>query len=61
MTEITSAACLPRPPWNKGKITGPKPPLRPSHVCSPRACVSIPASTSADRQLCRRQGLGCEP
>jgi hypothetical protein len=31
MTEITSAACLPRPPCNKGKITGPKPPLRPSH------------------------------
>ena len=21
-----------RPPWNKGKLVGPKPPLRPSHV-----------------------------
>jgi hypothetical protein len=21
-----------RPPWNKGKLLGPKPPLRPSHV-----------------------------
>jgi hypothetical protein len=37
MTEITSAACLPRPPSNKGKITGPKPPLRPSHVWAIRA------------------------
>jgi len=27
MTETNSAAS----PWNKGKITGPKPPLRPSH------------------------------
>jgi hypothetical protein len=28
MTETNSAAS----PWNKGKITGPKPPLRPSHA-----------------------------
>ena len=25
-----------RPPWNKGKLIGAKPPLRPSHVCSIR-------------------------
>jgi hypothetical protein len=24
-----------RPPWNKGKLVGPKPPLRPSHVPRP--------------------------
>jgi hypothetical protein len=32
-----TAACLPRMPWNKGKITGPKPPLRPGHVWALRA------------------------
>src|SRR5262245_61903064 len=26
-----------RPAWNKGKLTGPKPPLRPGHVWSIRA------------------------
>ena len=42
MTEITSTACLlPRPPWNKGKITGPKPPLRPSHVWAIRAKLDL--------------------
>ena len=25
-----------REPWNKGKLVGPKPPLRPSHVWSIR-------------------------
>lgn len=25
-----------RPPWNKGKLVGAKPPLRPSHVWSIR-------------------------
>ena len=25
-----------RPPWNKGKLIGAKPPLRPSHVWSIR-------------------------
>lgn len=27
---------LPRTPWNKGKLIGPKPPLRPKHVWSIR-------------------------
>jgi integrase len=40
MTEIASAACLLRPPW-KGKITGPKPPLRPSHVWAIRAKLDL--------------------
>ena len=28
-------------PWNKGKLVGPKPPLRPSHVWSIRAKLQI--------------------
>lgn len=45
MTKITSAACLPRPPWNKGNITGPKPPLRPSHVWAIRAKLDLEKRT----------------
>jgi integrase len=30
-----------RPPWNKGKIVGAKPPLRPSHVWSIRTKLQI--------------------
>jgi integrase len=30
-----------RPPWNKGKLVGPKPPLRPGHVWSIRAKLQI--------------------
>ena len=30
-----------RPPWNKGKMVGPKPPLRPSHVWSIRTKLQI--------------------
>jgi integrase len=30
-----------RPPWNKGKLVGPKPPLRPSHVWSIRTKLQI--------------------
>jgi integrase len=30
-----------RPPWNKGKIVGAKPPLRPSHVWSIRSKLQI--------------------
>src|SRR5258708_28686655 len=30
-----------RTPWNKGKLVGPKPPLRPSHVWSIRAKLQI--------------------
>jgi hypothetical protein len=28
-------------PWNKGKLTGPKPPLRPKHVWSRRTKLQI--------------------
>ena len=30
-----------RPPWNKGKLVGAKPPLRPSHVWSIRTKLQI--------------------
>jgi len=30
-----------RPPWNKGKLTGAKPPLRPKHVWSIRTKLQI--------------------
>jgi hypothetical protein len=45
MTETSSAAGLPRPAWNKGKITGPKPPLRPSHVWAIRAKLDLEKRT----------------
>ena len=34
-----------RPAWNKGKLTGPKPPLRPGHVWSIRAKLQLDRST----------------
>lgn len=34
-----------RPPWNKGKLVGAKPPLRPSHVWSIRTKLQIEART----------------
>ena len=41
----SSAAVPSRPPWNKGKITGPKPPLRPGHVWSIRAKLQLEQCT----------------
>jgi hypothetical protein len=32
---------LSRPPWNKGKMTGPKAPLRPGHVWAIRAKLHL--------------------
>ena len=34
-----------RPAWNKGKFTGPKPPLRPGHVWSIRAKLQLERRT----------------
>ena len=34
-------ACQGRVPWNKGKLTGAKPPLRPKHVWSIRTKLQI--------------------
>ncbi len=41
-SETTNSGNPPRRcPWNKGKLVGPKPPLRPSHVWSIRAKLQI--------------------
>jgi hypothetical protein len=34
-----------RPPWNKGKLVGAKPPLRPSHVWSIRTKLQLERKT----------------
>jgi integrase len=34
-----------RPPWNRGKLIGPKPPLKPSHVWSIRTKLQIEGKT----------------
>jgi hypothetical protein len=45
MTETSAAAGVLRPAWNKGTITGPKPPLRPSHVWAIRAKLDLEKRT----------------
>ena len=45
MTETSSAAGVSRQAWNKGKITGPKPPLRPGHVWAIRAKLDLEERT----------------
>jgi len=45
MNDTDTAACLPRLSWNKGKITGPKPPLRPGHVWAIRAKLHLEKRT----------------
>src|SRR5687767_12398623 len=41
----SSTAGLDRPAWNKGKLTGPKPPLRPGHVWCIRAKLQLERRT----------------
>ena len=41
----SSSAGLDRPAWNKGKLTGPKPPLRPGHVWAIRAKLQLERRT----------------
>lgn len=43
--EVINPGTSRRPPWNKGKLIGPKPPLRPSHVWSIRTRLQIEKST----------------
>src|SRR5262249_17221324 len=45
MIEANSALRVPRPAWNKGKLTGPKPPLRPSQVWAIRAKLDLEKRT----------------
>ena len=47
MNDADTSACPPRSPWNKGKITGPKPPLRPGHVWAIRAKLHLEKRTRA--------------
>ena len=39
--ETSAPAASKRPPWNKGKLIGAKPPLRPKHVWSIRTKLQI--------------------
>jgi hypothetical protein len=41
MTDVTDAVSAKHIPWNKGKIIGAKPPLRPKHVWSIRTKLQI--------------------
>src|SRR5215211_7619717 len=49
MTMVDQVNALPSPhkrlPWNKGKLTGAKPPLRPKHVWSIRTKLQIEGRT----------------
>ena len=45
MNDTDTAAFPRRLPWNKGKITGPKPPLRPGHVWAIRAKLHLEKRT----------------
>jgi integrase len=43
--QVNAAPDLKRVPWNKGKLTGAKPPLRPKHVWSIRTKLQIEGRT----------------
>ena len=43
--QVNAAPELKRIPWNKGKLTGSKPPLRPKHVWSIRTKLQIEGRT----------------
>ena len=47
--QVNAAPELKRVPWNKGKLTGAKPPLRPKHVWSIRTKLQIEG-----RCVCRK-------
>src|SRR6266853_4515845 len=57
--EASVAASLRRGPWNKGKLVGAKPPLRPKHVWSTRTKLQVADRRSqarpGDVQSCNRQ------
>jgi hypothetical protein len=41
MDQVNATSAPKRMPWNKGKLTAAKPPLRPKHVCSIRTKLQI--------------------
>ena len=69
--QVNAVPASKRVPWNKGKLTGAKPPLRPIHVWSIRTKLQIEGrardlamfNLAIDRKLrlrCRRHpGRGC--
>ena len=48
-----------RPPWNKVKLVGAKPPLRPSHVWSIRTKLQMEASNEILRSSTWRSTASC--
>ena len=48
-----------RPPWNKGKLIGAKPPLRPSHVWSIRTKLQIEGRSAISRCSTWRSTASC--
>jgi hypothetical protein len=59
--QVNASLARKRVPWNKGKLTGAKPPLRPKHVSSIRTKLQIECRTrdlanvqSGDRQQASR-------
>ena len=49
--EVTENLLPPRIPWNKGKLIGPKPPLRPKHVWSIRTRLQVEGWRGRTRDL----------
>src|SRR6476620_3601791 len=47
-----------RLPWNKGNLTGAKPPLRPKHVWSIRTKLHAASGYTADRATVRQKKTG---
>ena len=45
MHDVQPRLCSPSKPWNKGKLIGAKPPLRPSHVWSIRTKLQLQGRT----------------
>jgi hypothetical protein len=44
-TDISSAPAAKRRPWNKGKLIGPKPPLKQKHVWAIRTRLELDQQT----------------
>ena len=51
---------LRRDPWNKGKLTGAKPPLRPKHVWSIRTKLQVEGRARDSRCSISRSIANCE-
>jgi hypothetical protein len=54
MTDVSNTVPANRIPWNKGKIIGAKPPLRPKHVWSIRTKLQVEGRHWGPRDLAQR-------